>query len=349
MNVIDFKPYFMSHTLTTTAPFKDIERGCRVMADNFREAVMLPRFAKGIRHLLGGMPCLVIDSERRRLYFDISPGREEELVQFYDRYLAQDIGYWAISPQESKGLFEMLDVLRARQSEQLKLVMCGVPGPLTLGYTITDKEGTSCLYNDTLRDILIKQLGMKVAWMERKIRQELSGIETAVEIGEPTLGIFTSAVGIGNKENIQQWWNETLVKVEGIKGLHCCANADWTIILDANIDYLHFDAYQFGEKLALYPDGVSRFLKKGGMIAWGIVPNTNDGLSGESLGSLEKKLDLALNGMVNVGVDKRLLIERSFVSTCCDTSNMSSEMAEKAFQITTQLSERMRQNHPLKA
>lgn len=348
MKVIDFKPHFMSHTLPG-APFRDIEKGCRVMADNFGEAVMLPIFAKGIRHLLGGMPCLVIDSQRRRLYFDISPSREEELVQFYDRYVAQDIEYWAISPQESKGMLEMLDLLRARQSKQLKLVMCGAPGPFTLGYSITDKEGAPCLFNDTLRDILIKQLGMKVTWMERKIRQELSSIETAVEIGEPTLAIFTSAVGTGNKEDIQQWLNETLVQVEGLKGFHCCANADWTIILDANIDYLHFDAYQFGEKLALYPEGVNRFLKKGGMIMWGIVPNTNDGLACESLDSLEKKLELVLNGMANAGVDNRLLVERSFVSTCCDTSNMSPEMAEKAFQITTQLSERMRRNYPLKA
>ncbi|MFC1942464.1 hypothetical protein ACFLWU_04525 [Chloroflexota bacterium] len=346
MSLIDFKPHFMSYSLCT-APFRDIEKGCQIIADNFPEAVPIPRFAKGLRHLLGGMPCLVIDSERRRLYFDISSEREGELVNFYDRYLAEDLDYWAISPQEARGMFEMLDMLKARQSKQIKMVSCAVPGPLNLGYTITDKEGKPCLFDDTLRDIMIKHLAMKAAWMERRIRQELPGVETAVEMGEPALSIFTSAVGTGTREDLQKWLNETLERVEGIRGFHCCANADWPIILDTDIDYLHFDAYQFGDKLALYSGGISSFLERGGMIMWGIIPNTDEGLAAENLDSLEEKLENMLDGMVKAGVDNQLLSERSFVSTCCDTSNMSAEMAEKAFQMTKQLTERMRQNHPL--
>lgn len=346
MNVTNFQPHFMAYTLCT-APFKDVARGCRVLAENFPEAVPMPRFAKGLKHLLGGMPCLLIDAERRRIFFDLSPGREDEIVQFYERYLAEDFDYWAISPQDSRGMFEMLDLLKARRSEQLKLVTCSVPGPLNFGYMVTDKEGTPCLFHDTLRDIMIKHLAMKAAWMERKIRRELPGIETAVEIGEPALSIFTSAVGTGNKKDLQRWLNEILVKAEGFRGFHCCANADWSIVLEAGINYLHFDAYQFGDKLALFAEGVRRFLEGGGMIAWGIVPNTDAGLAAEGLDSLENRLEEALEGMVSRGVPWRLLAERSLVSTCCDTSNMTPGMAEKAFQMTGQLSARMRRNHPL--
>ena len=342
----NYKPHFMNYTLSGT-PFRDVERGCHVLSDNFPEAIMLPRFTKSMRPLLEGMPGLVIDAQNRRLFFDISPEKEGELIQFYDRYWAGDVDHWAISPQDSKGLFEMLDMLKAQPSRQPKLVLFSAAGPLTWGHLITDKDRTACLFNPTLRDIMIKQVAMKAAWIDRKIRQELPGVQTAFQVGEPSLVIFSSAVGTGSKQDIQDWLNEMLGSVEGFKGVHCCANADWTILMEANIDIIHFDAYQFGDKFALFSNSANSFMERGGMIAWGIVPNTDEGLAIESLDSLEQKLDGILSLLANEGVDRKLLTERSFVSTCCDTSNMSTDKAEDSYQMTRQLSERMKQKYPL--
>jgi hypothetical protein len=190
---------------------------------------------------------------------------------------------------------------------------------------------------------------MKAAWMEARISQALPGVTTAVEMGEPALSIFTSAVGTGSRSDLQAWMNGVVEEADGIKGFHCCANADWSIVLELDIDYLHFDAYQFGDKLSLYAGDIGRFLERGGMIGWGIVPNTDEAINTETPESLEEKYEPMLESMVRAGVDAPLLYERSFVSTCCDTSNMSPEMAEKAFQVTRQLSERMKRNHPLPA
>ncbi len=342
----NFKPYFMNFTLGAS-PFRDMDVGCKVLADNFPEAILVPRFTRGLKSVLEGLPCVVTDSERRRLYFDVSPERESEIVQFYEKYEAQDYDYWAVSPQESKGMYELLQVLKSRASKELKLVIYSLPGPMTWGHMIVDKDGTPCLFNATLRDILIKHMAMKAAWAEKKIHQELPGIRTAIQLGEPSLVLFTSAVGTGSREDIQGWFSGVFEKTQGLKAIHCCANADWTILLDANIDVLHFDAYQFGEKFVLFADSVKKYLERGGMVAWGIVPNSNEVLPTENVDSLDKKLSNIIELMAGKGIDRKLLVEKSFVSTCCDTSNMTPEMAVKSYQMTRLLTERMRQEYPV--
>jgi hypothetical protein len=61
---------------------------------------------------LEGIPCLVVDSEKRRLWFDISPQREKELLEFYERYEADDVDYFAISRDYAPGMYAMLERLK---------------------------------------------------------------------------------------------------------------------------------------------------------------------------------------------------------------------------------------------
>jgi hypothetical protein len=62
----------------------------------------------------------------------------------------------------------------------------------------------------------------------------------------------------------------------GIAGVHCCANTDWSVLLATQVDILNLDAYGYIDNLALYPAELRKFLDRGGMIAWGIVPNNEE-------------------------------------------------------------------------
>ncbi len=48
-----------------------------------------------------------------------------------------------------------------------------------------------------------------------------------------------------------------------VAGVHCCGNTDWTILIDAGVDMINFDAFEYGETIALYPDAVKGFLLQG--------------------------------------------------------------------------------------
>ena len=45
------------------------------------------------------------------------------------------------------------------------------------------------------------------------------------------------------------------VHAEGaLAGVHCCGNTEWPILIDAGVDILNFDAFDYGDTILLYPD-----------------------------------------------------------------------------------------------
>src|SRR3989304_3597228 len=98
-----FQPRFMA-THLAAVPQRDSKQVCRLILDHFPEAPCLPRLTRSTRMYLEGMPCLVIDSERGKLSFDLSPEREHELLEFYERVIADDVEYLAISEAPAPGV-----------------------------------------------------------------------------------------------------------------------------------------------------------------------------------------------------------------------------------------------------
>ena len=326
-------------------PHRNPEQACRLILEHFPEAPGIPRLTKSMRMYLDGIPCLVLDSEKRRLWFDVSPRREKELIEFYERIEANDLDSFAISRESAPGMYELLEKLQAKRPPELRLVHIQTPGPVSLGLSVTDDQGIPAFYSETLRDILVKALAMKAKWQEQKIRKMLPGVQTLVNFGEPSLIVHTSAVGSGSREHIIQAINEVLGAVEGITCIHCCANIDWTILMDTDTEAINFDAYEYADKIALYPKELDRFLKRGGMLAWGIVPTADEKIGQERVDSLLNRLERNLTALVDQGLDRQSLLESSILTPSCATSMMSLEWAEKAFLFTKEISQRMREKY----
>jgi hypothetical protein len=339
-----FSPKFMATHLAAMA-HRNPEQACSLILKYFPEAPGIPRLTKSTRMYLEGIPCLVVDSSKRRLWFDISPKREKELIEFYERWEANDLGYFAISRESAPGMYVLLERITAQPPEQLKMVHIQTPGPVSWGLSITDDQGKPAFYNETMRDILVKTLAMKAKWQERTIKQALPDVQTMVDFGEPSLVVHTSAVGSGPGEDIIQALNEVLRSVEGLTCIHCCANIDWSILMKTNTDAINFDAYEYADKIALYPKELNAFLGRGGMLAWGIVPTSDEKIVQESTATLMSKLERDLQMLMEGGIDRQTLIQSSILTPSCATSTMSLELGERAFQITSELSQRMREKY----
>ena len=341
---MEFRPRFMA-THLASVPHRDPQQVCRLILDNFPEAPTLPRLTKSTRMFLEGMPCLVVDAERRKLSFDLSPQREEELLQFYERVLADDVNYFAISEEWALGTYALLRELQKEPPPELKVVHIQTPGPISWALSTSDEKGAPAFYNETMRDIMVKTLAMKAKWQEKMVRQALPEVETLVDYGEPALIVHTSAVGSGAREDLIKAVNEVLGAVEGMAGIHCCANIDWSILMDSNADFINFDAFEYADKVALYAEDVKRFLGRGGMLAWGVVPTFDDKIAAESVDSLVERLEQGMQLMIDRGIDRDMLAEASWVTPSCSTASMSLEMAERAFVYASEVSRRMREKY----
>lgn len=339
-----FKPQFMA-THLAAVPQRDSKQVCRLILDHFPEAPCLPRLTRSTRMYLEGMPCLVIDSERGKLSFDLSPEREHELLEFYEHVLADDVDYFAISEASAPGVYALVRTLRQEPPPELKVVHIQTPGPVSWAMTAVDENGAPAFYNETMRDIMVKTLAMKARWQEKMVREALPGVATLLDYGEPALVIHTSAVGSGARADLIKAMNEVLDAVEGMAGVHCCANIDWSILLESHAAWINFDAFEYADRLALYPDDLKRFLARGGMLAWGVVPVFDEKIAAESVDSLVQRVEQGMRLMVDKGIDRELLAESSWITPACSTASMSLPMAERAFAYTRDVSRRLRERY----
>ena len=161
-------------------------------------------------------------------------------------------------------------------------------------------------------------------------------------IDEPYMTAFGSATFTLSREKVIAMMNEVFQGIRGIKGVHCCANTDWSVLLATGTDVISFDAYNFASSLNLYPAEVQNFFLRGGAIAWGIVPNTVADIEKESVASLQDRLEEAMSPFTRRGMHFKQLIEHGLLTPSCGLAGLSEEMAERVLELLAALSSRIR-------
>ena len=134
------------------------------------------------------------------------------------------------------------------------------------------------------------------------------------------------------------------------RGVHLCGNPDWDFLLGQDLDILSMDIYSNGEVFASYAASIRRFLDRGGVIVWGIVPTNFEPFEKESMISLEKRLEDVWARLYGKGIDREFLLSRSLLSpaTCCLVNPDGEKTVEKAFKVIRQLSESLREKYHLR-
>ncbi len=330
-------------TCLAGVPHRDVNQACHIIIQNFPEVTPVPILTLSPRKWIEGMPCLVIHREKREVSFQLS-GRENELVNFYDHYLADDLDYFAIKPEIDPGMYALADIYKENPWPGLKYIQFHVIGIFGLGSSVRDENSVPAFYNDTLRDMMVKTLIMKARWQKRKIEELFPGIRVMVSLGNGGLGAFVSAGGTGSWDLIRDLYNEQVEAAQTITQIHCCARFDWSLLMKTNTSCINFDAYQYGETMSFYPDEMKRFLGRGGMVSWGIVPTTANGedILKESPATLVERLEKCIQAAVERGIDKDLLLEASWITPSCAPQTLSTELAEKVLSCTREVSEIMR-------
>jgi hypothetical protein len=228
-----------------------------------------------------GLPGLIQDGEY--LFFSVeSPDYIEQMVVFYQRYLdaaekhdLEALETFGLSPQYAAGFAEFMKQLSERiASGKIGMLKGQVTGPLTLGINFLDQDKRCSYYDEQLRDLIIKMIELKAIWqMEQFGRFNLPGM---IFIDEPSLLGFGKHLFLSiSREDVIKDINEVTAaihKQEGLAGIHCEENTDWSLLMQTDLDILAFDAYDHLQAVTLYPAELRAFLDRGGCLGWGIVP-----------------------------------------------------------------------------
>jgi hypothetical protein len=279
----------------------------------------------------------------------------ESFARFYEAYLKAmdpdagdgDCSPMAISPEFSKGIYALEERLESL-GKRLPFVKVQTTGPCSFMLTVADDKGRSIYYNKEFRDVVVKALAMKSRWQIQKFKR--SAEKVICFIDEPVLSAYGSSTYVSIlRGDIVALLGEIIEAIhadDGIAGVHCCGNTEWSMLIDAGADIVSFDAFDFGRTISMYPDAVKTLLQRGGMLAWGIVP-TSTVIREQSVATLTVHFEKMMDLLASKGIDKKLIIEQALVTPACGTGTMEPADAEKVFDITSGLSEAMREKYSL--
>jgi hypothetical protein len=233
----------------------------------------------------------------------------------------------------------MLDTLRQQPGDWAK---GQVTGPISLGLTVVDQDLRSILYNDLLADVIVKNAAMNARWQAQQLFAARPNVILFVD--EPYMASFGSAFISLSREQVITMLDEVFAAIhqeKALAGVHCCANTDWSVLLATSVDILNLDAYGYLENLALYPAELRAFLDRGGVIAWGIVPNTDEvnHVSPEQLAQRMHDGQRLISQRAvarGIQIDPGELAHRSLIVPSCGLGSQTVETADRVFDMLAQ-------------
>ena len=341
LTTANFAPSCLTTTLGSL-PHTDVSRGSSLMFTSTPEIPSWVQFPKRDFHenmmmqFTEGLPGLVQADDR--VTFDTSaPNFVDPRPAFDSHYLAVTeegnsaaLDSFSLSRGYAPGFYEF--VARLPEQPVIPVMLKGqVTGPFTLGTNLLDQDRRCAYYDEQLRDVVVKSVAMKALWQLECLAPW--GAERILFVDEPILAAFGSSAYINlTREQAVDILEENFsaVKSKGaLVGRHCCGNTDWSLMVDAGVDIINFDAYVYMDSIGLYAESLAEFLDRGGYLAWGIVPSQSlDVRPGpeELLEMLRKGID----GLSEKGVSREKLLTNLLITTSCGLGTLTEEEAEAA-------------------
>ena len=283
-------------------------------------------------------PGIILDLEKKTLGFSIDKFIDEleETMAHFD-----EPEYFDISEKYSAvyGRFKKMDL------SDRPAVRGQLEGPISFGFKVKDQDDRPILFNDTVRPFMME-------FMAKRVNSQLGVLKKInpnafMYIDEPGLQFLFNALAGYSDQAAREDMEMFFSMIERPRGVHLCGNPDWDFLLGLDMDILSLDVYTNGEIFGSYASAIKKFLDRGGVISWGIVPTNFEPFGKENIETLETMLEDVWKTLYQKGIDRKFLISRSLLSpaTCCLVNPDIEKTVEKAFGVVKKLSERLREKY----
>jgi len=309
----------------------------------YREEGMLMQF-------MPGFPGAVIEKEKA--FIDTEGGKfDKEYIEFYEDYIAViekkidlNDSRFVLRKDTARGFFEFMGRLKTF-SDAPVAVKGQITGPITFCTGLTDQDNKAIFYDERIRDAGIKLLALKARWQVKQLSR--FGCPVIVFFDEPALTAFGSSAFISiSREEVEKSFEEVIDAVHqegGLAGIHVCANADWSLVLDSPTDIVSFDAYSFFDRFILYEDQIRNFMASDRILAMGIIPTLKkEDIEKETTDSLTANLEDKVKKIEDLGIKKSKIFSQLLITPSCGTGSLSLDHATKVLELTRKVSAKFR-------
>ena len=229
-----------------------------------------------------------------------------------------------------------------------KETVVNILGPFTMSQILSSEADFQLLEDRCYRKLVIQAVMVKALWVINKIKRLSPGTTPIIILEEPLLNRFgdikrqyedvTRDVVINMFAKI----TERIKNADSAVGVQCFEKCDWKIPIEAKVDILSFNAYNYPNNLNIIAEKVNIYLASGGRINWAIVPVINEAtVKSLTLDYARKRFIKAIEGLISAGVSPKLAYNRSMVSIQGNVDKLPVIFAEKAIIIASQLSKKI--------
>lgn len=283
-------------------------------------------------------------------YFDTDNERwSENLADFYTLYMAavegdkEALERFAFPESAASGFFAFTEHIEKEGPGEALYFKGHLAGPLTIGFQLKNESGKYAYYEDQPRDVLVKTLALHARWQSLK----LSGLgrPAIIFVDEPGISVYGKSDYITvAREMIIRDMNEIFDQIHSagaLAGVHSCDAIDWSILYQSDTDIVNLDVYNYGDSLLPFARELKEFIKRGGVLAQGIVPTSDIALE-ESLESLSERLQRLWGELKARGIEEADLREQTLITPACGTGLLDQMVAERIYSLAREVSDWLR-------
>lgn len=285
-------------------------------------------------------PGILLDLEKRTLRFSL-----DRFIEEFEQTMSQfdNPAYFDISTQYSQVYHDFL----SRDLADRPAIRGQLEGPVSFGFNILDQDERPILFDDSIRSFMLEFMAKRINVQLNRLKQRNANAFMFVD--EPGLQFVFSAMSGYGEQQAKEDLDAFFAMVDRPRGIHLCGNPDWDFLLNLDLDILSLDVYSNAEIFASYPAAIKRFLDRGGVLVWGIIPTGYEAFAKESLGFLAMKLEGIWQHLGRRGIDIEQVLNQSMLSpaTCCLVNPDKGQTVENAFSMVNHLSQMLREKYKI--
>jgi hypothetical protein len=285
-------------------------------------------------------PGIVLNMENKTLRFSM-PKFIDEFEETMSRF--EDPVYFDISEKYSMVYHDFLK----RDLADRPAIRGQLEGPISFGFNVLDQDDRPILFDDTIRPFLMEFMAKRINIQLIQLKER--NPNAFMFIDEPGLQFIFSAMSGYGEQKAKTDLDNFFAMIDGPRGIHLCGNPDWDFLLNLDMDILSLDVYTNAEIFAACAGSIKKFLDRGGILVWGIVPTGYEIFAKESLGFLIMKLEGIWQHLGKKGIDIEQILAQSMLSpaTCCLVNPDKGKTVENAFSMTNHLSHMLREKYKI--
>ncbi|MBC7342797.1 MAG: hypothetical protein H5U02_10210 [Clostridia bacterium] len=289
------------------------------------------------------------DTQERVSFTYQSQGWENRLVEFYNLWLSVEGGslealeLFALPEAAAPGFYRLREEVEGgAENATISYLKGQIAGPLSMALNLKDNQGKPAYYSRELRDLVVKATALQALWQATSMAKW--GFPVMIFVDDPAIGAYGSAnyISISRADVLDDLKTiSNLLRQTGtLVGLHSCASIDWTLPIEANFSILAVDAYHFFIPFSAYAAALKAFVEQGGIIAWGIVPTSEEAYA-ETSDTLVRKLKDEIQILVQLGISQSPLERQSLITPSCGTGALPVPLAQHVYSLTADVSRRL--------